>query len=108
MNLESFCHTRGEALIEGIAPALNGFFNRISADPPGIWNCFACAVAASLIRDELARFDVLDREPVTEGEFSGRVLRAFFLCCSHAWAHAVHESAEVCRATGIGGEPVVN
>ena len=108
MNLEAFCDTRGEGLIDGIAPALNRVFDHISAGSPDIWTRFTCADAVSVIRDELGRLDVLDQARIVEGDLGGKVVRAFFLYCSYAWAHAAHESAEVCRTIGIRREPLVN
>ena len=71
MNLERYCHGSGDTMIQGIAPALNGFFNCISAESPGIWNRFTCADAAAVIRDVLGQRDVLDREGISESELCG-------------------------------------
>lgn len=106
--LEQHCVVGGQELIDGISPALDGFFQYLQSASPGIWNDFTCQDAVTVIHDQLGRIEVLDVRTSDDPARREDAVFGFFLYCSYVFAAAAHGSPEVRNEIGIRSGPLLN
>lgn len=106
--LERHCVVGGQDLIDGIAPALDAFFQYLQSASPGIWNDFTCQDAVTVIHDQLGRIEVLDVRTSDDPARREDAVFGFFLYCSYVFAAAAHGSPSVRYEIGIRSGPLLN
>lgn len=102
------CVVGGQDLIDGIAPALNAFFQRIQMASPGIWNDFTCQDAVGVIHEQIGLIEVLDAQTARDPARSEDAVFGLFLYCSYIFAAAAHGSPGVRHELGIQFGPLLN
>lgn len=106
--LERYCVVGGQELIDGISPALDGFFQYLQSASPGIWNGFTCQDAVTVIHDQLGRIEVLDVWTSDDPARREDAVFGFFLYCSYVFAAAAHGSPDVRNEIGIRSGPLLH
>lgn len=107
-HLGHHCVVSGQDLIDGIAPALNAFFQGIQMASPSIWNDFTCQDAVAVIHEKLGLIEVLDSRTAGDASRSEDAVFGLFLYCSDIFAAAAHGSQGVRYEIGIRSGTLLN